>query len=162
MRFVKQSKLIFSLLIKRILKRKGNYSMSNKQKQSKISSTEMVKKLAEILKNGIYLGEMTAEERKNYQADLIQHISSSVYFSAFYDYETNTVMVETKYFDPLLCIDVTQDSIYFLPLSDKGYYEAFMKVAEFILLQKKKRNQEMLEKEEEKEVKKEMPNFDFL
>ena len=71
-------------------------------------------------------------------------------------------MVETKYFDPLLCIDVTQDSIYFLPLSDKGYYEAFMKVAEFILLQKKKRNQEMLEKEEEKEVKKEMPNFDFL
>ena len=162
MRFVKQSKFIFSLFIKRILKQKGNYNMSNKEKQTKISSTEMVKKLAEILKNGIHLGKMTPEEQKNYQADLILHISSSVYFSAFYDYETSTIMIETKYFDPLLCIDVTEDSIYFLPLSDKGYYEAFMKVAEFILLQKKKRNQEMLENEEEKEVKKEMPNFDFL
>ena len=128
-----------------------------------MSSEEMISTIANILKNGLKLGEMDDEERRTYQADLISHLSSSPLYTAFYDAETKTIMIETTYFDPLLCVDVTSDSIYFLPLTEKGYYQPFMKVFEFIMLDRKKKKS--LLKEElklEEEEPKEKPNFDFL
>ena len=72
-------------------------------------------------------------------------------------------MVETSYFDPLLCVDITNNGIFFLPLTEKGYYRAFMKVVEFVMLQRKKAKEVEEEQTQEKEVEpKQMPNFDFL
>jgi len=136
--------------------------MTEKKKSSTISTDEMIKSLASIIKNGMNLGKMTEEEQKEYEANLISHIANSPYYTAFYDYDTKTIMVETSYFDPLICVDVTDDSIYFLPLSEKGYYQAFMKIMEFIMLDKKRKKALMEEQKEEEEKPKEMPNFDFL
>jgi hypothetical protein len=94
---------------------------------------------------------------------LISHLSSSPLYTAFYDAETKTIMIETTYFDPLLCVDVTSDSIYFLPLTEKGYYQPFMKVFEFIMLDRKKKKTLLKEEPKlEEEEPKEKPNFDFL
>jgi hypothetical protein len=134
--------------------------MSDEQKP--ISSEEMIVRIASILKNGMKLGSMTEEEQKQYEANLIQHIADSPYYTAFYDAETKTIMVETTYFDPLLCIDVTNDSIYFLPLSEKGYYPAFIKIIEFIMLDRKRKKALMEEEQQEEEKPKEIPSFDFL
>ena len=126
-----------------------------------ISSEEMIVKIASILKNGMILGEMTDEEKKTYQANLISFLSQSPFYAAFYDHDTNTIMVETTYFDPLICVDITNNGIYFLPLTDKGYYQAFMKIMEFVMIERKK-SKEIEEQQEEKKETKEMPNFDFL
>ena len=136
--------------------------MTEKKKSNTVSTEEMIRSLASIIKNGMKLGKMTEEEQKEYQANLISHIASSPYYTAFYDHDTKTIMVETTYFDPLICVDVTHDSIYFLPLCEKGYYQAFMKIMEFIMLDKKRKKALTEEQEQEEEKPKEMPNFDFL
>jgi len=105
---------------------------------------------------------MTEEKQKEYEADIIQHVSESPYYTAHFDYETGTVFVETKYFEPLLCVDVTLDSIYFLPLSKDRYYEPFMKVMEYIWLERKRSKEEAKKIKEEELPKKEIPSFDFL
>ena len=133
------------------------------KKKSPLTSEEMIERMGQILKNGLNIGRQTEEERKSYIASLINHVSSGSYFNAFFDNDTNTIMIETTYFDPLLCIDVTIDSVYFLPLSDNNYYQAFMKVLEFIWLdQKKKRQEQPEDSSEEPTPKKEIPNFDYL
>ena len=134
-----------------------------KKKEESVSTDEMVRSLANIIKNGMKLGRMTEKEQSDFQANLIDHISNSPYYTAFYDYDTKTIMVETSYFDPLICIDVTHDSIYFLPLTQKGYYQAFIKVIEFIMLDRKhKKATEKEEQQEEEKKEKVIPNFDFL
>ena len=134
----------------------------SKRAKSIITTEEMISTIASIIKNGMKLDEMTEEQRKQYETNLIDHISNSPYYAAFYDLDTKTIMVETSYFDPLICIDVTLDSIYFLPLTEKGYYQAFMKIMEFIMLDKKRKNALEEEQQEEEKEKKEIPNFDFL
>lgn len=136
--------------------------MTEKKKNSTVSTEEMIKSLASIIKNGMKLDKMSEKEQQVFEAGLIDHISHSPYFAAFYDQETKTIMVETSYFDPLICVDVTYDSIYFLPLSDKGYYQAFMKIMEFIMLDKKRKKTLMEEEQEEEKEEKVIPNFDFL
>jgi hypothetical protein len=131
------------------------------KERTPLTSDEMVERMAQIVKNGLKLELMTENERSSYVAGLIGHISESSLFNAFYDNETRTVMVETSYFDPLLIIDITEDSVYFLPLSETNYYKAFMKVLEFIWLDQKRKKQALLNTEEEK-PKKEIPNFDYL
>ena len=134
-----------------------------KKKEDSVSTDEMVRALANIIKNGMKLGRMTEKEQSDLQANLIDHVSNSPYYTAFYDYDTKTIMVETSYFDPLICVDITHDSIYFLPLTKKGYYQAFMKVIEFIMLDRKqKKAVEEEEQQEEEKKEKVMPNFDFL
>ena len=134
-----------------------------KKKDSAISTDEMIKSLANIIKNGMNLGKMTEKEQTDFQANLIDHISKSPYYAAFYDHDTKTIMVETSYFDPLICIDVTDDSIYFLPLTQKGYYQAFIKIIEFIMLDRKQKKALEGEKQQEEEKEeKVIPNFDFL
>jgi len=130
-------------------------------KTTVMSTEEMIGTITSILKNGMKLGDMTEDEQRAYQASLIEHVTTSQYYTAFYDHETKTIMVETSYFDPLLCVDVTHDSIYFLPLSENGYYPAFMKIIEFIMLDRKKKKA-MMEEQKEEEKPKEIPNFDFL
>ena len=129
-----------------------------------ISSDDMIMKLASIIKNGLAFDEKITDQQKDtYRADLVAFIAETPYYAAFYDHDTMTIMVETSYFDPLLCVDITNDGIYFLPLTEKGYYRAFIKVVEFIMLQKKKFNDVQEEQQQEKEVEpKQIPNFDFL
>ena len=126
------------------------------------STEDMIIAIAGILKNGMVLGKMSDDERKGYEASLIEHVSTSPYYSAFYDHDTKTVMIETTYFDPLLCVDISEDSIYFLPLTENGYYSAFMKVIEFVMLDRKKKKADLEKQLEEKKEIKEKPNFDFL
>ena len=142
---------------------KDDIMTDKKKKEESVSTDEMIKSLANIIKNGMKLGRMTESEQKEFEANLIEHISKGSYYAAFYDQDTKTIMVETSYFDPLICIDVTHDSIYFLPLTQKGYYQAFIKVIEFIMLDRKQKKavEEEQQQEEEKEEKV-MPNFDFL
>lgn len=116
----------------------------------------MVRSLANIIKNGMKLGRMTEKEQSDFQANLIDHISNSPYYTAFYDYDTKTIMVETSYFDPLICIDVTHDSIYFLPLTQKGYYQAFIKVIEFIMLDRKHKKQQRKKNSKKRKRKKKL------
>ena len=131
------------------------------KEKTPLTSDEMIERMAQIVKNGLKLGPMTVSEQKSYVAGLIGHVSESSFFNAFYDNETRTVMVETSYFDPLLIVDVTEDSVYFLPLSETNYYKAFMKVLEFVWLDQK-RKKHLLSKEEEQRPKKEKPDFDYL
>ena len=126
------------------------------------SSEDMIVAIAGILKNGMVLGEMTDDEKRTYEANLIEHVSASPYYSAFYDHDTKTIMIETTYFDPLLCVDISGDSIYFLPLTENGYYSAFMKVIEFVMLDRKRKKVNLEKQLEEKKEIKEKPNFDFL
>ncbi len=163
MPFATQSKKLFFIITKTIVTLRESHKMSREIKKAKpIDSEEMVVKIAKILKNGLYLGKMTQEKQKEYEADIIQHVSDSPYYTAHFDYETGTVFVETKYFEPLLCVDVTLDSIYFLPLSKDRYYEPFMKVMEYIWLERKRSKEEAKKIEEEELPKKEIPSFDFL
>ena len=130
-----------------------------------ISSEEMIVKLANIIKNGMAFDtRITDTQRDSYRADLVAFIAETPYYTAFYDHDTMTIMVETSYFDPLICVDITNNGIFFLPLTEKGYYRAFMKVIEFIMLNKKRlRDVEEEEQKQEKEVEpKQIPNFDFL
>ena len=122
----------------------------------------MILKLANIIKNGMAFDtKITDQKRDRYKADLVSFIAETPYYTAFYDSDTMTIMVETSYFDPLICVDITNSGIFFLPLTEKGYYRAFMKVIEFFMLQEKKLKEE--EQQEEIEVEpKEIPNFDFL
>ncbi len=142
---------------------KDDIMTDKKKKEESVSTDEMVRSLANIIKNGMKLGRMTEKQQSDFQASLIDHISNSPYYAAFYDHDTKTIMVETSYFDPLICIDVTHDSIYFLPLTQKGYYQAFIKVIEFIMLDRKqKKATEKEEQQEEEKKEKVIPNFDFL
>jgi len=145
--------------------------MTDKKSPKKKTTEEMMKAIGGILKNGMFLGEMTEAESKKLETNLIDHLTSSPFYNAYHDNETGTIMVETTFFDPLICIDVTNDSIYFLPLNDKTYYQPFMKVIEYLLLDNKRKKAEMqkkLEQEEQdntEEIKQEekvKPNFDFL
>jgi hypothetical protein len=135
--------------------------MTNDKKP--ISSEEMVIKLANIIKNGMTFEAAISDQKKDsYRADLVSFIAETPYYTAFYDHDTMTIMVETSYFDPLICVDITNNGIFFLPLAEKGYYRAFIKVVEFFMLQRKQAK-EAEEVEQEKEVEpKEIPNFDFL
>ena len=129
-----------------------------------VSSEDMILKLANIIKNGMaFDSRITDQEKDSYRADLVAFIAETPYYTAFYDHDTQTIMVETSYFDPLLCVDITNSGIFFLPLTEKGYYRAFMKVVEFVMLQRKKAKEVEEEQTQEKEVEpKQMPNFDFL
>lgn len=161
MRFAIQNKN-FSLIVRRVIViLKEAYKMSKEIKENEpISSEEMIIKIAKILKNGLFLGKMSLDKQKEYEANIIQHVSESPYYLAYYDNETGTIFVETKTFEPLLCVDVTSDSIYFLPLSKKNYYEPFMKVMEFVWLERKRSKEK--QETEEPPPKKEIPSFDFL
>ena len=128
-----------------------------------ISSEDMILKLANIIKNGMAFDtKITDQKRDRYKADLVSFIAETPYYTAFYDSDTMTIMVETSYFDPLICVDITNSGIFFLPLTEKGYYRAFMKVIEFFMLQEKKLKEEEEQQEEIEVEPKEIPNFDFL
>ena len=134
-----------------------------KEKKSKLTTDDMVERLATILKHGLNIEMKSEAERMKYVADLIHHVVDNTYYNAFYDHDTKTVMVETSYFDPIICVDVSMHCIRFLPLSEDSYYQAFMKVLEFIWMDQKRRKAEVVPEEStESEEKKERPSFDYL
>ena len=69
-----------------------------------------------------------------------------------------TIHIETTYFDPVLSVEVTKNSIFFIPLIDSDWHGAFFEVLKIVFLWEKNN----IKIEEEKNKKEEIPDFEWI
>ncbi len=81
-------------------------------------------------------------------------------YIGYLDPDGRTIHIETSYFDPVLSVEVTKDSIHFIPLIDSDWHGAFFEILKILFLWEGA----VIKKEEDDRRKKEKdtPDFDWI
>lgn len=102
-----------------------------------------------ILKSGFKLDKKSTESECLKTAKSINTILNTGHSPYVGHIESNgkTIYIETTYFDPVLSVEVSQDSIFFIPLIDSDWHGAFFEVLKILFLWQTN----IIKKEEEKQ-----------
>lgn len=102
------------------------------------------------IKNGIHLGDLTAEEEKKYIYELFSYLINKKNFCTFKD--DNRTIVASSLDEDLAEIYIHAGTLRISPLASVGYFQVFMDVLGF-LANKHKEEMKLLEvKEQKKEI----------
>ena len=82
-----------------------------------------------ILKKGIKLG-----EESNITAKKVNFILNSGHspYIGYVAEDRKTIQIETTYFDPVLSIEFSKGSVFFIPLADTNWHGAFFEVLKIL------------------------------
>ena len=99
------------------------------------------------LKYGVFLGEQTSVQDRRFLLGLAAFINKRKRHNAVVESETR-LLVESRYMDSLFYVDVENNVLSFVPLTDENFFDAFLEVLEHLANTSKKVNSEKVKKED--------------
>jgi len=86
-----------------------------------------------IIKNGIQIGDKSETNLKitAKKVNLILNSGHSPYIGYVAE-DRKTIQIETTYFDPVLSVEFSKGSVYFIPLVDTDWHGAFFEVLKIL------------------------------
>lgn len=109
-----------------------------------ISRTEMVKTIANLIKNGINMDGYNIFECNLFMKELNDFINVESHLIA--RYRKGKITVESVFFDPILFIELEKTTIQCIPVTDEGWIDGVFEVIKFIHVRAEKKRQEEREK----------------
>lgn len=111
-----------------------------------------------ILKKGIKIGETSDTSLKitAKKINLILNSGHSPYIGYVAD-NGKTIQIETTYFDPVLSVEVSKGTVYFIPLVDTDWHGAFFEVLKILYWFEQKIIKEELAKSQDEDS-----DFDWI
>ena len=85
-----------------------------------------------ILSHGIRMETNSQEEEEEFLLNLTAFINKSLAYRALYGAIQNGLLVETVCFDPICYIQILNETLVFLPLSENDFFPVIMKALEYI------------------------------
>tara|TARA_R100000152_G_C6740045_1_gene163871 strand:- start:537 stop:911 length:375 start_codon:yes stop_codon:yes gene_type:complete len=103
-----------------------------------------------ILKSGIQIGDKS-ETKLKITAKKVNAILNSGHspYIGYVAEDRKTIQIETTYFDPVLSVEFSKGSIYFIPLVDTDWHGAFFEILKILYWFEQKIIKEEKEKEKE-------------
>ena len=94
---------------------------------------ELYNNIESILKKGIQIGD-TSDKNLKITAKKINLILNSGHspYIGYVAEDGKTIQIETTYFDPVLSIEISKDSIFFIPLVDTDWHGAFFEILKIL------------------------------
>ena len=119
---------------------------------------ELYNNIESILKKGIQIGD-TSDKNLKITAKKINLILNSGHspYIGYVAEDGKTIQIETTYFDPVLSVEISKGSIFFIPLVDTDWHGAFFEVLKILYWFEQK-----IIKEETAKSKDEEPDFDWI
>ena len=120
-----------------------------------MNKDELVKNIADLIKNGINMDFYNTFECNLFMKELNEFINVSSHFNSHYT--GNKILMESIFFEPLLSVELDKTTIHCIPVNDEGRIDAVFEVVKFVHL----RESEKKEKESQKRKKQEEDNKEF-
>ena len=119
---------------------------------------EFFNNIESILKKGIRIGEQSDSKLKitAKKISLILNSGHSPYIGYVAE-DGKTIQIETTYFDPVLSVEISKGSIFFIPLADADWHGAFFEVLKILYWLEQK-----ILKEELAKAKDDDSDFDWI
>ena len=117
--------------------------------------SELVKMLADLIKNGINMDSYNLFECNMFMKELFEFINSNTHLNAHYS--KKKVLIESVFFEPLLSVELDKKTIQCIPVTDEGWIDSVYEVLKFVHL----RNKIMTEKKKKEKIQKEEDNKQF-
>lgn len=94
---------------------------------------EFYNNIESILKKGIQIGDISDKNLRitAKKINLILNSGHSPYIGYVAE-DGKTIQIETTYFDPVLSVEISKDSIFFIPLVDTDWHGAFFEILKIL------------------------------
>ena len=111
------------------------------------SMIKSYKRINSVIKFGLYLNHQTDEEKEQFLRSICQHVNEIGTHDCYY--KNLSLMLENKTWDRILEVSFKGNKLYFRPINDTKFFEAFLDIVDFISMDiKKKRTKKNKETEE--------------
>jgi hypothetical protein len=105
-----------------------------------IDRTELVRTIANLVKNGINMDGYNLFECNLFMKELNDFINTETTLSSYY--KNRKITVESIFFDPLLSIELEKTTIQCIPITDEGWLDAIFEVIKFMHVRAAKKREE--------------------
>ena len=95
-----------------------------------INKNEVAKFLSNVINEGIGLSPLNGIQRIEYLEKLHEFINNEGAFNSYL--EDNRIVIETFIHDPILAVDLENESIFFIPISDSDWLDPLLTVLRFV------------------------------
>ena len=95
-----------------------------------INKNEVARFLSDIINEGIGLSPLNRLQRIEYLERLHEFINNEGAFNSYL--EDNRIVIETFIHDPILAVDLENESIFFIPISDSDWLDPLLTVLRFV------------------------------
>ena len=95
-----------------------------------INKNEVAKFLSNVINEGIGLSPLDGIQRIEYLERLHEFINNEGAFNSYL--EDNRIVIETFIHDPILAVDLENESIFFIPISDSDWLDPLLTVLRFV------------------------------
>jgi len=95
-----------------------------------INKNEVAKFLSNVINEGIGLSPLNGIQRIEYLERLHEFINNEGAFNSYL--EDNRIVIETFIHDPILAVDLENESIFFIPISDSDWLDPLLTVLRFV------------------------------
>ena len=123
-----------------------------------INKKQIISIIKSILTYGIDVGTKTDSEKSDFLTQMGKFINEKSRYNAYLDAE-KVLTIETIYYDPLIIIEIEDGIMLVIPITDQGFFEAFMVVIEFFSFMADREELDNIRKQKEIE-KKDLPKDD--
>tara|TARA_R100000664_G_C2759774_1_gene149933 strand:+ start:2221 stop:2622 length:402 start_codon:yes stop_codon:yes gene_type:complete len=123
-----------------------------------INKKQIISIIKSILTYGIDVGTKTDSEKADFLTQMGKFINEKSRYSAYLDSD-KVLTIETIYYDPLIIIEIEDGIMLVIPITDQGFFEAFMVVIEFFSFMADREEIDKIRKQKEIE-KKDLPKDD--
>tara|TARA_A100001391_G_C5061222_1_gene276099 strand:+ start:1365 stop:1754 length:390 start_codon:yes stop_codon:yes gene_type:complete len=103
--------------------------------------------ISRTLKYGVFLGEQTASQDRRFLLQLAAFINKRKRHNAVVEDESR-LLVESRYMDSLFYVDIENNVLSFVPLTDENFFDAFTEVLEYLANTSKKDKNQKIKKED--------------
>ena len=105
-----------------------------------IDRTELVRTIANLVKNGINMDGYNLFECNLFMKELNDFINTETTLSSYY--KNRKITVESIFFDPVLSIELEKTTIQCIPITDEGWLDAIFEVIKFMHVRAAKKREE--------------------
>ena len=103
------------------------------------SREEVVRIIADLIKNGINMDNYNIYECNLFMKQLSEFINTDTHLSA--NYSGNKVTIESVFFEPLVSVELEKTTIHCIPVNDDGWIDALFEVIKFVHIKETKRKE---------------------
>ena len=122
------------------------------------SREEIIKIIADLIRNGIDMDNHTTIECSLFMKELSQFVNTNTHLNAHY--YGSKVTIESVFFDPLLSVELDKTTIQCIPVTDEGWIDAVFEIVKFMHLREENRREK--ERKLKKKIKEDNKEFDWI
>ncbi len=120
--------------------------------------SEVVKIIADLIKNGINFDNISLYECNLFMKELAEFVNANTHLNAHYTGQK--ISMESVFFEPLLSVELDKTTIQCIPMSDEGWIDAVFEVVKFMHI-KEEENRDKKHKKQ-KQVEQDNRDLDWL